>query len=59
MFSLDKQKYQLPVKILDELVPGMAGMPQGLPGVPYAEIPAWALILKPEPTWKNQPQTIS
>lgn len=58
-FSLDKQKYHLPVKILDELTPGMAGLPQGLPGIPYAELPAWALIIKQEPKWKNQPQTIS
>jgi NADH-quinone oxidoreductase subunit G len=58
-FSLDRQRYQLPVIFNNDLVPGTAGLPQGLPGIPYAELPAWALITKQEPTWKNQPQTIS
>jgi NADH-quinone oxidoreductase subunit G len=58
-FALDGQHYQLPVVLLGALAPGIAGLPQGLPGVPYAGLPAWALILKQEPTWKQQPQTIS
>jgi NADH-quinone oxidoreductase subunit G len=58
-FSLDHQSYQLPVILRDDLAPGTAGLPLGLPGVPFADLPAWALITKQEPTWKNQPQTIS
>jgi NADH-quinone oxidoreductase subunit G len=58
-FTLDHQSYQLPVTLNPHLVPGTAGLPQGLPGVPYADLPAWALLTKQEPTWKNQPQTIS
>lgn len=57
-FAIEGQRYQLPVVLRPDLAPGMAGMPH-LPAMPYAELPAWALILKPEPSWKAQPQTIS
>src|SRR3712207_3202754 len=62
-FTLDRQNYQLPVKLDKALSRGTAGLPKGLPGVPYAELPAWAIILKTEPetkpAWKNQAPIIS
>jgi NADH-quinone oxidoreductase subunit G len=58
-FTLGRQNYELPVKLNDEITRGTAGLPKGLPGVPYAELPAWAIILKPEPAWKNQAPIIS
>lgn len=62
-FTLGGQNYQLPVKLNDALTRGTAGLPKGLPGVPYAELPAWAIILKTEPetkpAWKNQAPIIS
>ncbi|KAA5549298.1 NADH-quinone oxidoreductase subunit NuoG [Adhaeribacter rhizoryzae] len=58
-FSLEHQIIRLPVKINNDITKGTAGLPKGLPGVPYAELPAWAIILKQETTWKHQPQIIS
>ncbi|GEO05178.1 NADH-quinone oxidoreductase subunit G [Adhaeribacter aerolatus] len=58
-FAVNKQIFRLPVKINDDITKGTAGLPLGLPGVPYEEIPAWAQIFKQETTWKHQPQIIS
>jgi NADH-quinone oxidoreductase subunit G len=58
-FTVNKQTFRLPVKINDDITTGTAGLPLGLPGVPYEEIPAWAIILKQEPAWKNQAPIIS
>ncbi|WP_018477634.1 NADH-quinone oxidoreductase subunit NuoG [Pontibacter roseus] len=55
-FTIEGQVYQLPVKISPIIRSGTAGMPAGLPGIPYAELPAWA-ILNRELKWKQQPQT--
>ncbi|RNI26483.1 NADH-quinone oxidoreductase subunit NuoG [Rufibacter latericius] len=58
-FSLNNQTFRLPVKLYPDLPAGTAGLPLGLPDVPFADVPAWAIILKQEPAWKNQPHTIS
>ncbi|MCJ8164343.1 NADH-quinone oxidoreductase subunit NuoG [Pontibacter sp. E15-1] len=55
-FSIEGQVYQLPAKISQTIPSGTAGMPNGLPGVPFAELPAWA-ILNRDIKWKQQPQT--
>ncbi|PTX21438.1 NADH dehydrogenase subunit G [Pontibacter mucosus] len=55
-FSIEGQIYQLPVKLSQTIPSGSAGMPNGLPGVPFAELPAWA-ILNRDIKWKQQPQT--
>lgn len=44
-FEIEKQKYRLPVLISQTLPEGMAGLPYGLPGLPFVELPAW-LVLK-------------
>ncbi|PSR52589.1 NADH-quinone oxidoreductase subunit G [Adhaeribacter arboris] len=62
-FTLDRQNYQLPVKLNNILTRGTAGLPKGLPGVPFTDLPTWAIILKSEPeikpAWKNQAPIIS
>ncbi|WP_299759122.1 NADH-quinone oxidoreductase subunit NuoG [uncultured Pontibacter sp.] len=55
-FSIEGQVYQLPIKLSQIIPSGAAGMPNGLPGVPFAELPAWA-ILNRDIKWKKQPQT--
>lgn len=45
-FEVNRQPYQLPVQISTSLPKGLAGMPYGLPGLPFVDLPAWA-ILKP------------
>ncbi|PRY11328.1 NADH dehydrogenase subunit G [Pontibacter ummariensis] len=55
-FSIEGQAYQLPVKTSHTIPSGTAGLPNGLPGVPFAELPAWA-ILNRDIKWKQQPQT--
>ncbi|WP_242917679.1 NADH-quinone oxidoreductase subunit NuoG [Pontibacter liquoris] len=55
-FSIEGQRYQLPVKINLTIPGGTAGIPQGLPGIPFAELPAWAILNK-DIKWKQQPQT--
>jgi NADH-quinone oxidoreductase subunit G len=45
-FEVNRQAYQLPVKINASIPKGIAGMPYGLPGLPFVDLPAWA-ILKP------------
>ena len=55
-FSIEGQIYQLPVKTSHTIPSGTAGLPSGLPGVSFAELPAWA-ILNRDIKWKKQPQT--
>lgn len=43
-FEIDKQAYRLPVEISDAIPKGVAGMPYGLPGLPFVDLPAWAII---------------
>lgn len=45
-FEIDDQSYSLPVKFNAELPKGVAGLPSGLPGVPFAELPAWGIFNK-------------
>lgn len=45
-FEINRQRYQLPVQIAPSIPKGIAGMPYGLPGFPFVDLPAWA-ILKP------------
>lgn len=45
-FEINRQPYQLPVQISESIPKGIAGMPYGLPGLPFVDLPAWA-ILKP------------
>jgi NADH-quinone oxidoreductase subunit G len=45
-FEVNRQPYQLPVQISAFIPKGIAGMPYGLPGLPFIDLPAWA-ILKP------------
>ena len=50
-FSIESQSYRLPVKLSDDLPAGMAGMPYGIDGVPYADLPEWATV---QPNTKTQ-----
>jgi NADH-quinone oxidoreductase subunit G len=43
-FEVNRQPYQLPVKISATIPKGMAGMPYGLPGLPFIDVPAWAIL---------------
>lgn len=45
-FEVNRQSYALPVVISASIPKGIAGMPYGLPGLPFIDLPAWA-ILKP------------
>lgn len=45
-FEVNRQSYELPVMISAFIPKGIAGMPYGLPGLPFVDLPAWA-ILKP------------
>lgn len=43
-FEVNRQGYTLPVRISASLPKGVAGMPYGLPGLPFVDLPAWAII---------------
>ena len=43
-FEVNRQPYQLPVLISATIPKGMAGMPYGLPGLPFIDVPAWAIL---------------
>jgi NADH-quinone oxidoreductase subunit G len=45
-FDVDGQHYQLPVRISMEMPKGVAGLPLGLPGLPFVELPAWGTLNK-------------
>jgi NADH-quinone oxidoreductase subunit G len=43
-FEIDGQPYQLPLRINNTIAKGMGGLPYGLNGLPFVELPAWAII---------------
>jgi NADH-quinone oxidoreductase subunit G len=43
-FEVNRQAYDLPVEINASLPKGVAGMPYGLPGLPFVDLPAWAIL---------------
>lgn len=43
-FEVNRQPYRLPVRISTSLPKGIAGMPYGLPGLPFVDLPAWAIL---------------
>ncbi|MDX5437285.1 MAG: hypothetical protein LPK03_08830, partial [Pontibacter sp.] len=57
-FKIEDQTYQLPVKTGSFIARGAAGLPVGLPGIPFSALPAWG-ILNREISWKKQHQPIS
>ncbi|MFD2512384.1 NADH-quinone oxidoreductase subunit NuoG [Pontibacter locisalis] len=57
-FKIGEEVYRLPVKTSKSISRGAAGLPVGLPGISYAELPGWAILNK-DLIWKKQPQPIS
>jgi NADH-quinone oxidoreductase subunit G len=57
-FKIAGDAFHLPVTASPVFPKGIAGLPVGLPGVPFAELPAWAIIKADETDkkWKQQPQ---
>jgi NADH-quinone oxidoreductase subunit G len=47
-FAIDGEGYELPVLLSETISPGLAGVPAGLDGLRFAELPAWALLRKVE-----------
>ncbi len=45
-FDVDGQSYRLPVKISSAMPRGVAGLPYGLPGLPFVDLPAWGIPKK-------------
>jgi len=45
-FEVDGQPYQLPVRVSGSIPRGVAGLPYGLQGLPFVELPAWAILKK-------------
>ena len=45
-FEIDGQQYRLPAKISSAMTKGMAGLPYGLKGMPFVELPEWAILKK-------------
>lgn len=45
-FEINRHPYQLPVQLSDTIPKGIAGMPYGLPGMPFVDLPAWAILKK-------------
>lgn len=43
-FEVNRQLYDLPVVISGSIPKGVAGMPYGLPGLPFVDLPAWAIL---------------
>ena len=46
-FDVNRQPYELPVTVSASIPKGIAGMPYGLPGLPFVDLPAWAILKKP------------
>jgi NADH-quinone oxidoreductase subunit G len=46
-FEVDGQSYHLPIHINVGLSKGVAGLPYGLQGMPFVELPAWGIIKMP------------
>lgn len=45
-FEIEGQPYRLPVTISTSIPRGVAGLPYGLPGLPFVDLPAWAIFKK-------------
>jgi NADH-quinone oxidoreductase subunit G len=45
-FDIEGQLFKLPVKLSKTLPKGVAGLPYGLEGVPFVELPAWLIYKK-------------
>jgi NADH-quinone oxidoreductase subunit G len=45
-FEVDSQPYQLPARLSREIPKGVAGLPYGLQGLPFVELPAWGILKK-------------
>ena len=43
-FEVNRQPYHLPVVLSTTIPRGMGGMPYGLPGLPFVDLPAWAIL---------------
>ena len=43
-FEIEGQQYRLPATISTTLPKGVAGLPYGLPGLPFVELPAWSIL---------------
>lgn len=43
-FHIEGQPYRLPVVVNSSIPKGMAGLPYGLPGLPFVELPAWLIF---------------
>jgi len=43
-FEVEGQPYRLPVRISHALPKGAAGLPYGLQGLPFVELPAWGIL---------------
>jgi NADH-quinone oxidoreductase subunit G len=45
-FNIEGQFYKLPVKLSKTLPKGVGGLPYGLEGIPFVELPAWLIFKK-------------
>ncbi len=45
-FDIEQQSYQLPVKLSTVMKRNVVGLPYGLLGLPYSDLPAWGIIKK-------------
>jgi NADH-quinone oxidoreductase subunit G len=45
-FQVDGQPYKLPARLSSSMIRGMAGLPYGLKGLPFVELPEWAILKK-------------
>jgi NADH-quinone oxidoreductase subunit G len=43
-FDVDQQQYNLPIKINRSMPKGIAGLPYGLKGLPFVELPEWGIL---------------
>jgi NADH-quinone oxidoreductase subunit G len=46
-FEVNRQPYHLPVEFSAAIPKGVGGMPYGLPGLPFVDLPAWAILKSP------------
>lgn len=46
VFDVEGQIYHLPARVSSSIPEGLAGIPYGLPGVAYAELPSWLIFKK-------------
>lgn len=45
-FDIAGQSYRLPVKLSMTMPKGVAGLPSGIPGLPFVQLPAWGILNK-------------